>query len=126
VNDEPAADDVAARVKAALDSADVRAIGDLLHPDVRWGAPDDPHPSCRNRTEVLAWYRRGWEAGVRARVSEIVAHEDKLLVGLRVARTPGAADVERWQVLTVAAGRIVDIRPFDDRAEAAAHAGLPR
>ena len=52
------------RIRAALDSADLTAIAALLDADVTWGAPDDT-PSCRNRREVLAWYRRGYAAGVR-------------------------------------------------------------
>ena len=120
----PGAEEVAARVRAALDSADPEAIGDLLHPNVRWGAPGDPQPSCQNRTQVLAWFRRGWEAGVRARVTEVVTGNDKLLVGLRVVGPQAAGEIDRWQVLTVADGQIVDIRAFDDRGEAAAHAGV--
>ena len=127
---QPALREFAEQVKAALDSADLGAIGHLLHPDVRWGAPDDPEPSCQNRAQVLAWYRRGREHGVRARVTEVVAHGDKILVGLKVA---GRAEVDeqagdendRWQVLTVGEGLIVDIRGFDDRSEAAVFAGMP-
>ena len=121
--------DLAARVRAALESADLGAIGELLHPNVRWGAPDDPEPSCQNRAQVLAWYRQGREAGVRARVTEVVAHGDKILVGLKVVGTAAAGELggeaDRWQVLTVDEGQIVDIRGFDDRGEAAAHAGKP-
>jgi ketosteroid isomerase-like protein len=116
------------RIKVALESADLAAIKDLLDPDVRWGAPDDEAPGCQNRRQVLAWYRRGREAGVRARVTELVAHGDKILVGLNVVGRPAVeaqgGEEERWQVLTVAGDRIVDIRGFDDREEAAARAGV--
>jgi len=127
---QPTAGELAEQVRAALDSADLAAIGELLHPDVRWGAPGDPEPSCRNRAQVLAWYRRGRDAGVRARVAEVVAHGDKILVGLTVAGRAGAdekagAESDRWEVLTVGEGQIVDIRGFDDRGEAADYAGMP-
>jgi ketosteroid isomerase-like protein len=116
------------RIKLALESADLDAINDLLDPDVRWGAPDDEAPSCQNRRQVLAWYRRGRAAGVRARVTEVTAHGDKILVGLEVTGRPATdatgGEADRWQVLTVAEERIVDIRGFDDRQEAAARAGL--
>jgi ketosteroid isomerase-like protein len=115
------------RIKVALESADLAAIKDLLDPDVRWGAPDDPAPGCQNRRQVMAWYQRGRQAGVRARVTEFVAHGDKILVGLNVVGSPAAeaqgGEAERWQVLTVQGERIVDIRGFDDRGEAAARAG---
>lgn len=115
------------RIKVAFESADLTAIGDLLDPDVRWGASDDPAPSGQNRRQVLAWYQRGRKAGVRARVTEIVAHGNKILVGLKVLGSPAAeergGEVDRWQVLTVAGGRIVDIRGFDERSAAASRAG---
>jgi ketosteroid isomerase-like protein len=112
----------------ALDSADVAGFEGLLDPNVRWGAPDDDTPSCQNRNQVLAWYRRGREAGVRATVTEVVLADDALLVGLRVVGNEDAAgqggEALRWQVLSVAGGRVVDIRGFDDRVAALQRAGL--
>jgi ketosteroid isomerase-like protein len=117
------------RLRAALESADLGAIRDLLDPDVQWGAPDDATPSCSNREQVLGWYRRGRAAGVRARVTEMAVHGDKLLIGLRVSGNPAAqaegGEVDRWQVVTIRSGRIVDIRGFDQRAEAAARVATP-
>ena len=69
---------------------------------------------------------RGREAGVRASVTEWEVHDDKIFVGLRVIRPMAADDQagesDRWQVLTVRGGRIIDIRGFDDRDEAARRA----
>ena len=116
---------IAALVEAALTSADLATFTELLDPNVQWGAPDDPAPSCQNRQQVLSWYQRGRDAGVRADVIEVVAAKDRLLVGLRVRGDSSAAGaVERWQVMTVRAGRVVDIRAFDDRTKAAARAGV--
>jgi hypothetical protein len=61
---------LAGRVKLALEAADLDAYAELLDPGVRWGPPGDPAPPCQNRAQVLAWYRRGREAGTRARVTE--------------------------------------------------------
>lgn len=123
------ADDVAARVKVALESADLSAIADLLDPNVRWGAPDDDAPSCQNRNQVLAWYQRGRAAGTRATVTELVVRGDKILVGLKVVGRPAAeepgSETDRWQVLTIRDNHIVDIRGFDQRTEAAARAQVP-
>jgi hypothetical protein len=55
-------EEIAERIQTALAAADVTQLSDLLHPDVRWGPPDDPNPGCQNRGQVLAWYRRGREA----------------------------------------------------------------
>jgi hypothetical protein len=56
--------------------------------------------------------------------------DDSLLVGLSVVGNDDEAgqggEALRWQVLTVAGGRIVDIRGFDDRDLAARRAGLQR
>jgi hypothetical protein len=120
---------IAERVRDALEGADLSAIAELLDPAVRWGAPDDMEGGCQNRKQVLDWYRRGREAGARARVTEVVAKGDKILVGLKVRGTPAAEELggeaDRWQVLTVAGDRVVDIRAFDDRDEAASRVGLP-
>jgi hypothetical protein len=117
---------LAQQVSVALDAADLSAFAELLDPDVQWGPPDQSPPTCRNRTQVLSWYQRGRDAGVRARVSETVVLGDRILVGLKVignrADEPADGEAERWQVLTVRGGRVVDIVGFDERSEAMARA----
>ena len=117
---------LAGRVRQALEAADLTAYADLLDPAVRWGPPGDPSPLCRSRDQVLAWYRRGRDAGTRARVTETLVSGDRILVGLKVTGSQAAAagEKDRWQVLTVRSDRITEITGFDDRDEAAAHAGL--
>ena len=121
---------LAERVRLALESGDLVAIRDLLDPDARWGAPEGPHAAdCENRDQVVAWWASARAAGARAVVREVTAGAGTLLLGLEVTGTPAAREAggaeERWQVLTLRGGRIVDIRGFDDRAAAAAHAGVP-
>ena len=120
---------LAQQVRLALDGADLSAFRELLDPDVRWGAPGAKRPACQNRDQVLAWYRRGKESGVQARVSDVTVLEDRLLVSMAVRNNQAAQDrggvALRWQVLTVRGGRIVDIVGFDDRTDAVAHAGGP-
>jgi hypothetical protein len=121
---------LAQQVKVALESADLSVLGRLLDPDVHWGAPGDAAPSCQNRKQVLAWYERGRIAGVRARVSEVVVlGHQMILVGLAVTGNEAAdengGEVERWQVMTVRGGRVVDIVAYDERSEAVAWAGRP-
>jgi ketosteroid isomerase-like protein len=121
-NDQPTMEALAERIKAALQSADLSTFRDLLDPSVRWGAPGDPAPACQNREQVLAWYQRSRDGGVRASVDEVVLGEGKLLIGLTLANARPGRDggAERWQVLTLRNGRVVDIRGFDDRSEAMA------
>ena len=114
-----------AAIRRALDAADLDAFGELVDPRVTWGAPGDPAPPCRNRRQVLQWYQRGRAAGRQARVIDITTHGDKILVALAVTdTTAGAAEADRWQVLTVADGKIRDIRGYDRRDLAVAAAGL--
>jgi hypothetical protein len=118
------------RVRLALESGDLDAIRDLLDPGARWGAPEGAHEAdCQNRDQVVAWWASARAAGVRAVVTEVTAGAGTLLVGLEVTGTPAAREAggaaQRWQVMTLRGDRIADIRGFDDRAAAAARAGLP-
>ena len=116
---------LAGQVRQALQAADLTAYADLLAPDVRWGPPGDPSPPCQNRGQVLAWYQRGRDAGIRARVTETLVSGDRILVGLKVTGDQGSdGDRDRWQVLTVRGGQITSIVGFDNRDEAAASAGV--
>jgi hypothetical protein len=112
---------IAEQVRSALNAADLAEMEALLSPDVRWGPPDDPNTGCHNRSQVMKWYRRGREAGVRATVTELSVHGNKILVGLNVSRPDGIAD--RWQVLTVGPSGVNDIRGFEARADALERAG---
>jgi hypothetical protein len=116
------------RIKVAFNSADLALIAALLAPDVRWGPPETPGGVCRSREEVIEWWSRAWQAGARARATEVVPGRGALLVGLRVSGTRDAertgGEAKRWQVLRLHAGQIVDIRGFDDRHEAALQAGV--
>jgi ketosteroid isomerase-like protein len=124
----PAERNIAERVRAALESGDLDAIGELLDPDVRWGPPDDPDGGCVNRDQVLDFWRLSRDAGARAAVTEVVEGADTLLVGLQVTGLAPTEDrgseTVRWQVLTLANGLVTDIRGFDNRESAATRAGL--
>ena len=125
-------DQLAGQVRAALGSGDLTAYRHLLAPDVRWGPPGDQVSGCHTRGQVLDWYQAARDQGVRAEVTEVAAGTDRLLVGLVVSGRHGedgghagsGGARPRWQVLTVRDGLIADIRGFDDRAEAAAEAGV--
>ena len=120
-------EEIGERVRAALNDADLRTVRDLLDADVQWGPPGDSGWGCHNRAEVLDWFQQALNSGVRAEVSELVVRDGKLLIGLRVrGRGAATATDERWQVMTLRAGRIVDIRGFEERVAAAAFAGMPQ
>lgn len=131
-DDASAAEDPAAlagRVRSALESGDLDVIRDLLGRNARWGAPDGPGSGdCRNRDQIIAWWASAQAAGARAVVTEVTPGPGTLLVGLDVSGTPAAHEAggtaQRWQVLTVQGNRIIDIRGYGDRTQAAAQAGL--
>jgi ketosteroid isomerase-like protein len=118
-------DELAEQVRTALLAEDVSDFAELLDPDVTWGAPGARNPTCKNRNQVLSWYRRAQEGGVRGSVFDVEVLGDRLVVSLNVRGTEGAHERGgtslRFQVLTVRDGRIVDIVGFDDRAEALSH-----
>jgi hypothetical protein len=117
-------DEIAEMLRGALEWAAFDACRPLADPNVHWGSPDDNAAGCRNRDEVLAWYRRGRAKGVRSHVRETIAHDDHVLIGMSVSGapslTPSDATVDRWQVLTADNGRVTDIRGFDTRKGAVA------
>ena len=53
---------------------------------------------------------------------DVTVQDDKVLVAMTIS--PGDAGAERWQVLTVAGGRVTDIRGYDDETDARTAAGL--
>jgi ketosteroid isomerase-like protein len=117
---------IAKRIKAALDAGDVSTFRELLDPEVRWGPPHAKNPGCKSRDQVMAWYERGKASGAEGRVSEVEVLGHCVLVGLTVRGTPEAKErggfALRWQVHTVADGRVIDIVGFDDRNDAKAYA----
>ena len=110
---------IAPLVRSALDRADLEELGALLSPDVQWGSPDDPSPSCRNRSQVLRWFAQGRAAGRRATVADVEVHGNALLVGVRLE-----TGEQRWQVMRVGADGVNDIRGYDDRSAAASNLGF--
>jgi ketosteroid isomerase-like protein len=114
-------EEIAQKVRIAMETRDLASYCELLDPDVRWGAPDAKSPTCKNRQQVLAWYEQGLSRGTRAQVTEIIAIGSHLLVGMLVSGNTTAdpgEQTERWQVLTIRNGRVVDIVGFEDRSSA--------
>jgi len=115
-------DEIAVLVRSALAREDLSAFMELLDPAVTWGAPGARNPSCKNRNQVLAWYQRGQDAGVRGSVYNVEVLGDRLLVSMSVRGTDGAKErggvALRFQVLTIRNGKVVDIVGFDDKSEA--------
>jgi hypothetical protein len=115
-------EETAALVRRALATEDLEAFAGLLDLAVTWGAPGATNPTCKSRDQVLAWYQRGRDAGVRGSVYDVEVLGDRLLVSMSVRGTENAQErggaALRFQLLTVRSGLIVDIVGFDDKTEA--------
>ena len=120
-------DEIAVLVRKALATEDLSAFTELLDPAVTWGAPGARNPSCKNRNQVLAWYQRGRDAGVRGSVYDVEVIGDRLLVTMSVRGTENANErggaALRYQLLAVRRGKVVDIVGFDDKTEALSYVG---
>ncbi len=89
-------------------TVDLVAMGALLAPDARWGAPEQDVPTCRNAQQILSWYEMARDNGVRADVTEVTVVGERLVVGLKIlaCRRTTSKDNVRWQVLCVDDGLI--------------------
>ncbi|MGA2527835.1 MAG: nuclear transport factor 2 family protein [Acidimicrobiales bacterium] len=118
-------EELARKVKLALQAADLSLFAEFLDPHVHWGPPGDPSPPCQNRDQVIAWYERAKSSGMNAQVGAVTVVADRVLVELVVSGTDKArrrTGQARWQVLAVRDGRVVDIVGFDQKDEAVAWA----
>lgn len=114
---------VAQRLRAAFESGDLSTLAPLLRADVRWGGEEETPETCHSRADVLAWYGKAAEAGIRATVTETLSGTDAVLLGLRVTgrdpvRTRRGQLV--YQVFRIADGQVADIRGYPNRDEAVA------
>jgi hypothetical protein len=121
---------MAERLREAFTSGDSARLEPLLDPRVRWGGEEDSDHTCRTRHQVLDWYRSLQAAGVRARVTEALALDGAVVLGLdltavgpgpRGGQVPGTV----WQVFRLEAGLVADIRGFPRREQALALAAAP-
>jgi ketosteroid isomerase-like protein len=126
-NDAAVPDTIAERLRTAFDSADLTLLGTLLAGDVRWGGEEDTEDTCHSRADVLRWYTRLRNRGVRARVAEVLELGDAVVLELALTgREDDPQDELRarlFQVFRIGDGLVVDIRGFPERADALASAG---
>lgn len=113
--------DLAERIRAAYERADLDAFGELLADDVRWGDDDNPR-RCRGRADVLRTFSQLLESGVNADVVEVDTGPSGVLCRLHV-HWPEPADRSRGtdlvHVFLVRDRRVTEIRRYDDIPSAA-------
>jgi ankyrin repeat protein len=108
--------DVARHLESAYRDLDLELLGSLLHPQVHWTGV------CRNRGDVLDWYRGLLADGIRSTVESVEVDAGAVVLGLSVV---GQAEGARpappellYQVFTVDNAQVIDIRVYPDRTSA--------
>jgi ketosteroid isomerase-like protein len=120
-------DAMAGQVRAAFASGDLAAFGSLLADDARWGDADAPN-ACHSRADVVSTFESLVAAGVSGAVVETKTGRSGILCRLRIQwpeTSPGRGRSEVFHLYRVCDGRIVEIEPFDDRADAEAALAAP-
>lgn len=106
-------------IRGAYETADLEAFAALLHPDVSWG---EGPIACRHRDEVVAWYRRALERGLRAEATSVEARNHSLVLTIDFSGRSEGTDPTlvqtSYQVLHIDGGRVVEIVGYDDLAAA--------
>jgi ankyrin repeat protein len=108
--------EIARHLEAAYRERDLDVLGSLLHPQVRWTG------LCRDRAQVLDWYRGLLAEGTVATVEGVEVDRDAVVLGLSVARSAeGArpAPAQRlYQVFSIQDEQVIEIRGYPDRTSA--------
>ena len=115
--------EIARHLETAARDLDLDLLGSLLHPEVRWTG------LCRDRAQVLDWYRAVLAEGMEASVRSVEVDRDAVVLGLTVGRRAQGArpapPQSLYQVFTVRDAQIVEIHGYPDRASALARGGDP-
>ena len=112
-----ALESIAAQLRGAFEARDMTAFGALLAEDALWGDDDAPN-GARSRAEVVVTFQRLIAGGVAGEVADLQTGPAGVLCHLRIhwpdpGRRPGRDEV--FHLYRVHDGRIIEIRPYDDR-----------
>jgi ankyrin repeat protein len=115
--------EIARQLETVSRDLDLDLLGSLLHPQVHWTG------LCKDRTQVLDWYRAVLAEGIEASVRSVEIDRDAVVLGLAVSRRAQGArpapPQPLYQVFTVRDAQIVEIRGYPDRDSALTRGGDP-
>jgi len=121
--------DVADQLTAALETGDAHLMEPLLDPAARWGGEQETEETCHSRGDVLTWYRRLYDSGVRVEVTDIVVRERSVVLSMALTGSKtgprGQLPDLVHQVFHLEAGLVIDIRGYPQREDALAWADTP-
>jgi ankyrin repeat protein len=110
--------EIARHLETAARDLDLDLLGSLLHPEVRWTG------LCRDREQVLDWFRAVLAEGTQASVHSVEVDRDAVVLGLTVGRRAQGArpapPQPLYQAYTVRGAQVTEIRGYPDRDSALA------
>ncbi|HEY3871998.1 MAG TPA: hypothetical protein VGM10_26785 [Actinocrinis sp.] len=120
---------VADQLTAALETGDAHLMEPLSDPAVRWGGEEETEETCHSRGDVLTWYRRLYDSGVRVEVTGVVVRDGSVVLSMAItgskAGPSGRLPDLVHQVFHLEAGLGIDIRGYAQREDALAWADTP-
>jgi ketosteroid isomerase-like protein len=117
-------DPLASQLRTAFNARDIATFRGLLAEDARWGEDPDAPSTCRNRSEIMAHFKRLLDDGVRASMTETTTGPRGIACLLEVEwPDPENAPPNRdsfYQVFIVTDGLVTEIQGHDDQDSALA------
>ena len=110
---------------------DLSVVEAALARNAKWRAIEDGPWNCENRRAILEVLERNLASGLRGRIEQALQKGERILVGFRPDGALGGGrpldDGIAYLVVTVRAGKIVEMKGCADRASALAYreTGLP-
>jgi ketosteroid isomerase-like protein len=111
----------------ALSRGDLAPLEKALAPDAKWRAVQDGPWNCESRAAILDVMRHNLAQGLSGRIEDVLPVADRIVVAFRPDNyQPGGWPLDngvRYLVLTVAQGRITEMKGCADRQTALSYAG---
>ncbi|MFC1403252.1 MULTISPECIES: nuclear transport factor 2 family protein [Streptacidiphilus] len=111
---------IAAELREALHTADIRQLRALFHPQVHWASTGPGDPARYGRAAALTWYQVRYDLGVRTQTQETLSLPAAIILALHITdpTTPDTTPTLYYRVFHLRGGQITHIRDHTDRAHA--------
>jgi ketosteroid isomerase-like protein len=111
----------------ALSRGDLAPLENALAPNARWRAVQDGPWNCESRAAILDVMRHNLARGLSGRIEDVLPVADRVVVAFRPDdHQPDGWPLDngiRYVVLTVAQGRITEMKGCANRKTALSYAG---
>jgi ketosteroid isomerase-like protein len=111
----------------ADDRGDLSAVEGALAENATWRAVEDRPWNCESREAIIDVMSRNLDRGLRGRIEETIQTGPRVLLAFRPERLPQTSsrpfdDGIAYVVVTIRAGKIIEMKGCADRAAAIAYA----